>query len=63
VETNSHVYIIEYKLDKSPGEAIGQIRTKKYYQYAWHLGKPVIAVGVQLSGKTKNIIAWEALQM
>jgi len=63
VETNSHVYIIEYKLDKSPGEAIAQIRTKKYYQYAWHLGKPVIAVGVQLSGKTKNIIAWQALQM
>jgi hypothetical protein len=63
VETDSHVYIMEYKIDKSPQEAIGQIRKKKYYQYAWHLGKPVIAVGVQFSSKTKNIVAWEIVQI
>jgi len=63
VETDSHVYIMEYKIDKSPQEAIGQIRKKKYYQYAWHLGKPVIAVGVQFSSNTKNIVAWEIVQI
>jgi ATP-dependent exoDNAse (exonuclease V) beta subunit len=63
VETDSHVYIMEYKLDKSPEEAIEQIRKKKYYQYAWHLGKPIIAVGVQFSSKTKNIIHWKTIQI
>jgi hypothetical protein len=59
VETDTHVYILEYKLDKSPQEAIEQIRRKRYYQAAWHLGKPVIAVGVSFSSQTKNIEAWE----
>ena len=63
VETDSHVYIMEYKLDKSPEEAIEQIRKKRYYQYAWHLGKPIIAVGVQFSSKTKNITHWKTIQI
>jgi len=63
VETDSHVYIMEYKLDKGPEEAIEQIRRKKYYQYAWNLGKPIIAVGVQFSSKTKNITHWKTIQI
>ena len=59
VETDTHVYILEYKLDKSPREAIEQIRRKRYYRSAWHLGKPVIAVGVKFSSQTKNIEEWE----
>jgi ATP-dependent exoDNAse (exonuclease V) beta subunit len=59
VETDTHVYILEYKLDKSPREAIEQIRKKRYYQSAWHLGKPVVAVGVKFSSQTKNIAEWE----
>jgi hypothetical protein len=50
-------------LDRSPQEAIEQIRRKRYYQAAWHLGKPVIAVGVSFSSQTKNIEAWETEQM
>jgi hypothetical protein len=63
VETDTHVYILEYKLDKSPQEAIEQIRRKRYYRAAWNLGKPVIAVGVQFSSQTKNIEAWETEEM
>ena len=59
VETDSHVYILEYKLDKSPREALDQIRQKRYYRSAWEHGKPVRAVGVQFSSQTKNIEAWE----
>jgi len=63
VETDTHVYILEYKLDKSPREAIEQIRKKRYYQSAWHLGKPVVAVGVKFSSQTKNIEAWETEEL
>ena len=63
VETDTHVYILEYKLDKSPQEAIEQIRRKRYYRAAWHLGKPVVAVGVSFSSQTKNIEAWAKEEM
>jgi hypothetical protein len=59
VETDSHIYLLEYKLDKSPKEALEQIRRKRYYRSAWERGKPITAIGVQFSSKTKNIEAWE----
>ena len=59
VETDSHVYILEYKLDKSPQEALAQIRRKRYYRAAWESGKQVVGIGVQFSSQTKNIEAWE----
>ncbi len=59
VETATHIYLLEYKLDKSPQEALAQIRTKKYYRSVWEQGKPVTAIGVQFSSATKNIEAWE----
>jgi hypothetical protein len=58
VETDTHVYILEYKLDKHPQEALAQIRAKRYYRIMWTLGKPVIGIGVQFSSQTKNIEAW-----
>jgi hypothetical protein len=63
VETDTHVYILEYKLDKNPREAIEQIRKKRYYRSAWHLGKPVVAVGVKFSSQTKNIEEWEVEEL
>ena len=60
VETATRVYILEYKLDKSPEESLRQIRSKQYYQAAWGIGKPITAVGVQFSSATKNIEAWKA---
>jgi hypothetical protein len=63
VETPTHVYILEYKLDQSPEAALEQIRLKKYYRAAWTTGKPVIGVGVNFSSKTKNIEGWAAEEM
>ncbi|MCS7037850.1 MAG: AAA family ATPase [Saprospiraceae bacterium] len=60
VETSQRVYILEFKLDQSAEVALEQIRQKRYHQAFWNLGKPVIAVGVQLSSKTRNIEAWKA---
>ena len=59
VETDTHIYILEYKLDKTPQEALAQIRKKQYYRNAWEKGKPVIGIGVQFSSTTKNIEDWE----
>ncbi len=58
VETDTHVFILEFKVDKSPEVALAQIQQKKYYQGMWLLGKPVIGIGVQFSSKTRNITHW-----
>jgi hypothetical protein len=63
VETDTHIYVLEYKLDKSPQEALAQIRRKRYYRAAWERGKPVVGIGVQFSSQTKNIEVWEAEEM
>jgi hypothetical protein len=63
VETPTHVYLLEYKLDQSPEAALEQIKQKKYYRAAWSLGKPVVGVGVNFSSKTKNIESWVAEEM
>jgi len=63
VETDTRVYILEFKLDRSAEEALAQIRTKKYYQAWWHLGKPVVGIGVNFSSETKNVEAWQAEEM
>lgn len=63
VETDSHIYILEYKLDKSPQEAIDQILKKQYYKSAWEQGKQIVAIGVQFSSKTKNIEDWQVQEV
>ncbi len=63
VETSRKVYIREFTWDKSADAALEQIRKNRYHQAFWNRGKPVVAVGVQLSSKTKNIEDWKAEQV
>jgi len=63
VETDTHVYIMEFKLDESAETALAQIRRKKYYQAWWLKGKPVIGVGVNFSSQSRNIEEWKAEEM
>lgn len=58
VETDTHVFILEFKVNESPEVALAQIQQKKYYQGVWLLGKPVVGIGVQFSSKTRNITHW-----
>jgi PAS domain-containing protein len=58
VETDTHVFMFEFKVDKSPEVALAQIQQKKYYQGMWQLGKPVVCVGVRFSSKKRNITHW-----
>ena len=60
VETDRHVYILEFKLDQTPDSALHQIRTKKYYQSFWNQSKPVIGVGVCFSKISRTIESWKA---
>ncbi len=60
VETDTHIYILEYKLDQSAQVALEQIKLKRYYQVYWNVGKPVVGVGVNFSSKSKNIEGWVA---
>ncbi|MDW8230691.1 MAG: PD-(D/E)XK nuclease domain-containing protein, partial [Saprospiraceae bacterium] len=63
VETSGRVYILEFKLDEPAEVALEQIRQKRYYEAWWHLGKPVVGVGVQLSSQTRNIERWVVEEM
>lgn len=63
VETSSRVYVLEFKLDQSTEAALEQIRSKRYHEAFWNLGKPVIGVGVNFSSQTKNIESWKAAEM
>jgi hypothetical protein len=58
VETDTHIYILEYKLDQSAQAALDQIKRKRYYQAYWTMGKPVVGVGVNFSSESKNIADW-----
>jgi hypothetical protein len=63
VETDTRVYILEYKLDESAKAALEQIKHKKYYQAYWEKGKKVIGVGVNFSSETRNIEEWVAEEL
>lgn len=63
VETPTHIYLFEFKLDQSADVALNQIRKKEYYQAFWQKGKPVMGVGVNFSSQTKNIQDWKVEEM
>jgi Predicted AAA-ATPase/PD-(D/E)XK nuclease superfamily len=63
VETDTHIYILEYKLNRSAKAALEQIKQKRCYQAYWNVGKPVIGVGVNFSSKSKNIQGWVAKEL
>jgi hypothetical protein len=63
VETDTRVYILEYKLDESAKVALEQIKLKKYHQAYWEKGKKVIGVGVNFSSETRNIEDWVAEEL
>ena len=56
LETATHRYIIEFKINSSAARALKQIRDKGYFhEFAAHTDKELILVGVAISGKTKKV--------
>ncbi len=61
VETDSHIYIFEFKLDKSTKEALEQIKEKEYYNKYLLDKRNLVLVGVNFNSETGEIADWEAI--
>ncbi|MCD4819362.1 MAG: ATP-binding protein [Candidatus Cloacimonetes bacterium] len=61
VQTDTHIYIFEFKLDKSTKEALNQIKEKEYYSKYLLDKRKLVLVGVNFSSKTGEIDDWETI--
>lgn len=52
VETSKFVYIFEFKVDKSAGEAMAQIVNKEYWEKFKASGKQIFLIGANFSRST-----------
>ncbi|MFN8576710.1 MAG: AAA family ATPase [Candidatus Sericytochromatia bacterium] len=57
-ETNTHVYIFEFKMSNSE-IALNQIRTKNYYESFLSSNKEIVLIGVSFDSENKNIKDWK----
>jgi hypothetical protein len=58
VQTATHVYIFEFKFNKTAQEAIEQIHQRNYAGKYQASGKVITAVGVNFNGQEKQIDDW-----
>ena len=56
-------FILEFKLHNTADEALQQIIEKDYAAPFRHLGKSIIAVGIQLSEEKKGIADWKSIEI
>ncbi len=61
VQTESHIYVIEFKLDKSADLALQQIQEKGYTDKYLDADKKVLAIGVNFSSVEKRVVEWKVL--
>lgn len=59
IKTERYIYIIEFKVDKSPEEALAQIEEKGYALPYLTDGRTVVRVGVEFSTAERNISRWK----
>jgi Predicted AAA-ATPase/PD-(D/E)XK nuclease superfamily len=59
VHTETHIYLLEFKLDRSAAEAMQQIREKAYADKYRLQEKVLTGIGINFSSKTKNVEDWE----
>ncbi len=63
VRTDKYVYIMELKYDKSPEEALDQIKRKEY-PLPWDVDhRTVIAIGINYSSEKRRIDSWLSEQL
>jgi hypothetical protein len=63
VETADRVYALEFKLDKSAGEALRQIQDKGYLEPYADSPRQKNAVGINFSSAERRIVKWEAAEL
>jgi hypothetical protein len=58
VKTTTHIYIVEFKINKSAAIALAQIKDRNYHVAYLHQDKTVVLVGVSLDSKKKCVKDW-----
>ncbi|MFK7983815.1 MAG: ATP-binding protein [Saprospiraceae bacterium] len=61
VQTDSHIYVVEFKLDESADKAIQQIQTKAYLEKYKNQDKQLVGLGINFSSKSKNVSEWKMI--
>lgn len=59
VESETHTYLLEFKLDASADAALGQIQAKAYADKFRLTGKTLTAIGINFSSRKKAIEGWK----
>ncbi|MEM1124019.1 MAG: AAA family ATPase, partial [Bacteroidota bacterium] len=59
VQTDTHVYILEFKLDESAETAVQQIREKAYPSKYQTTDKVILGMGINFSSTQKCVDGWE----
>lgn len=58
LQTADYIYVMEFKLEGTAGEALQQINEKHYAQPFEADGRKLFKIGVNFSSKTRNIERW-----
>ena len=61
VQTDTHIYVLEFKLDESAAVAIEQIQEKDYAAKYQLSEKKVIGFGINFSSASKSVDDWEVV--
>ena len=60
IETETAVYLLEFKLEETAAQALQQIRTKQYFARYQLTGKPLHLLGVRFDLPSRSITDWQA---
>ena len=58
METPDHVYVMEFKRDRSAAEALAQIKEKNYCEKFLGGGKKITLIGVNFDSEKRNFDEW-----
>lgn len=58
VKTHEYIYVFEFKIDRSPEEALRQIDTNGYLLPFKADGRKIIKIGANFSGKLRTLDSW-----
>jgi Predicted AAA-ATPase/PD-(D/E)XK nuclease superfamily len=58
VQTPTHIYILEFKLDESAASALEQIRAKRYADKYRVAGKTTVGIGINFESGKKAVGGW-----
>ena len=58
-----HIYLFEFKMDKTAQEAMAQIHKNKYYEPYLLENKPITLIGANFSSEEKAVDEWISEQL